>query len=354
MRAVLAVLAALVAAAPAAPYGPGRTLCQLPAPITESSGIVASSRSDDVLFTHNDSGDRPRFYAVDRTCRLLATIDVDGATAVDWEDIARGPARDRTPALFLGDIGDNAGTRASVTVYEIPEPVIDPKITGAHLQVRATAHTSVYDDGPHDAETLLVDPAGRIIVVTKATSGLSGVYVAAGGTLQGAGTIDFAKLASPPPAFAPPLVIVGRLLATGGDVSPDGSRVIVRTYGEAFEWPVVRGDVVQAFTRTPQVVAIPAESQGEGIAYSRDGRDFLATSEGAGGPLDLVPAAEAAPGATTTSAPAGSAGAPVAPASHRSRAAWTWLAGGVAIAALALAFVVRRRRASAGGPPLGR
>jgi hypothetical protein len=50
--------------------------------IDESSGIVVSSYSDGVFFTHNDSGDRRgRFFAVDRTGRTLADLRPDERTA---------------------------------------------------------------------------------------------------------------------------------------------------------------------------------------------------------------------------------------------------------------------------------
>ena len=59
--------------------------------ITESSGLVASSVSDEWFFTHNDSGDDARFYVVDRGGRTLATHTLPGVDASDWEDLARGP-----------------------------------------------------------------------------------------------------------------------------------------------------------------------------------------------------------------------------------------------------------------------
>ena len=41
--------------------------------IAESSGIVATTTRDDVVFTHNDSGDTARFFAVDRYGSRLAS-----------------------------------------------------------------------------------------------------------------------------------------------------------------------------------------------------------------------------------------------------------------------------------------
>ena len=76
----------------------------------EISGVVASLAHDGVYYVHNDSGDSARFFAVDVTGKALATFTVSGATAVDWEDLARGPCPTTAgTCVFLGDIGDNSG-----------------------------------------------------------------------------------------------------------------------------------------------------------------------------------------------------------------------------------------------------
>src|SRR4029079_19547388 len=77
--------------------------------IAESSGIVAATARDDVVFTHNDSGDTARFFAVDHHGCTIGVFTAPGVTATDWEDIARGPGR----SLWLGDIGDNDAKRGA-------------------------------------------------------------------------------------------------------------------------------------------------------------------------------------------------------------------------------------------------
>ncbi len=86
--------------------------------ITESSGLVASERHPGVLWTHNDSGDRARLFAIDPSGRLLTEFAVHGATHVDWEDITL----DREGNLYVGDFGNNDSDRRDLTIYRIPEP----------------------------------------------------------------------------------------------------------------------------------------------------------------------------------------------------------------------------------------
>ena len=99
--------------------------------LAELSGIAASRRNPGVWWVHNDSGDsRPvlRGRPTRRSCS--STIDVDGATAVDWEDIAVGPPATEAGAasVYLADIGDNSRNRADITVYRVVEPAVDPLI----------------------------------------------------------------------------------------------------------------------------------------------------------------------------------------------------------------------------------
>src|SRR5687768_689361 len=78
------------------------------AQLNEISGIVESSVHPNVFFVHNDSGDSPRLFAVDRAGRLLAELLLETVPLViDAEDIALGPAPDGRRFLYLGDTGNN-------------------------------------------------------------------------------------------------------------------------------------------------------------------------------------------------------------------------------------------------------
>lgn len=259
-------------------YAPASELCRLQDPaVDESSGVAASAVSDDVFWTHNDSGDAPRFYAFDRAGATVGSFTVNGARADDWEDMARGLSAEGEPALFFADIGDNFRRRPAVTVYEVLEPAV-----GAAPVVELVQHHELrYEDGSHDAETLLVEPGTRaLFVVTKDTAGVAGVYRADGGVLRRVGEIRFDRLVRRPGAYAK--------AATSGDVSPDGRVVVLRTPFEAFEWTVGEGGLAAAFSGEPRRTRLPETRQGEAIAYTRDGRSLVATSEGAGAPVHVV------------------------------------------------------------------
>jgi hypothetical protein len=317
-------------------YAPATELCRFSDPrITESSGVSASAHSDHVILTHNDSGEGARVYAVDtRTGTTIGVLEVADARADDWEDMARGLTADRRPALFLADIGDNLRRRPAVAVYEIVEAAVPIG------DVRPVArHELRYDDGSHDAETLLVDPASRdLLVVTKDPEGLSGVYRAGPdeGTLRRVAEIRFDTLARRRGPYAK--------AATGGDVSPDGRRVVIRTPYEAFEWDVGDGGLVAAFAGTPRRFDLPAVVQGEAIAYTRDGRSLVVTSEGSNAPVHLLRGDhDVGPDLLVPEPPR--------PRPARTRWRWWYLAGSLPAALMFVRRVRRGRRRRRRPPP---
>src|SRR6185437_12662303 len=90
--------------------------------IDESSGLGTSSYGDGIVYTHNDSGDTARFFAVNSSGATVAIYTLKGATAHDWEDMETGTDASGKPVLYLGDIGDNSAKRTEIDVYQVPEP----------------------------------------------------------------------------------------------------------------------------------------------------------------------------------------------------------------------------------------
>jgi hypothetical protein len=327
-----------------APYGEPQVVLRLPAGIEESSGVASSSLSDDWLFTHQDSGDEAQFYAVSTTGELLATYRL-GVQARDWEDMARGPDEQGRSSLWLGDIGDNSGTRdRGLLVHRVPEPQVDPARRGRTVDLQPVSFRLVYEDGPRDAEALLVHPrTGRLHVVSKEVGRPAGVYVApevldprGPNTLRRVGDVR-------PPGRGTSFVV------TAGDIASDGSRVALRGYGRLLEWTLPDDDVAAAVRGRPTVSRLPA-TQGEGLAYTRDGAAVVTTSEGAGAPVHRL-ARTVAPARPSEPAPPGRSGSPAASAPAAADDppyVVIGLAGVVLGAALVWLATRRRSRASPG------
>ena len=241
---------------------------------TEISGLVASPTQPGVLWAHNDSGDRARILALRSDGSLIASLEVPGAEATDWEDIAVGPGGD----LLLGDIGDNKSVRKDIDIYRVPEPRLadGPGTTAAATRLRLT-----YPDGAYDAETLLADPrTGEIVIVTKRLDGRSGIYVGRAPARGEPGEAVLRHTGDLRLGFAG--------LATAGDVSADGRTIAIRTYTALYAWTRKPGASLAAtLARKPCVgsVQLGLEGQGESLALRRDGRSFFTVPEGAGASL---------------------------------------------------------------------
>lgn len=217
--------------------------------IKESSGIAVSALHRRVVFTHNDSGDDARFFAIGPSGGTRAVFTLDGAGSWDWEDMSPGP-RD---TLWFGDIGANQLGRDYVSAFRVKEPR-----TIASRNVAWTRFTFVYDDGrSHNAEAFLVNPrTGRVFVVTKAESG-AGVYRAPK-KLSTTQHNVLHRIAAAPTKI------------TGGAFSPDGKRIVLRNWGTAFFY--------REFGGPAREVRLP--SGGESIGFARYRPGIVVGSEG--------------------------------------------------------------------------
>ena len=248
--------------------------------LTEISGIHVGVRNPGIWWVHNDSGDTARVFALDATGAVRGTYSLTGATAVDWEDIAvvAGPSAG-SGSIYAADIGDNALARTEIQLYRVAEPAVPatgPAVTEALSGVE-TLHLT-YPDGPHDAETLMVDPdTGDVIVITKLLfGGTVGVYRAAGPLADGS-TTELTKVAD----LAYPSGLANAV--TGGDVAADGSAVVIRTYGAVRVYNRPKGGTLwHAFDAAPCNAPLPSELQGEAVTFNPGATSIATVSEGAG------------------------------------------------------------------------
>jgi hypothetical protein len=242
---------------------------------TELSGLVRSRVQPGVLWTHNDSGDSARVFAISTTGHLRAELSVPGAENIDWEDIAIGRATGGGWALFLADIGDNAEARPEIVVYSAPEPRLGQGSAATRATTAPAQRFALrYPDGPHDAETLLVDPStGALVIVTKDFNGTARVYTAPRRAPGASTTLGRRVTMSLGPGEA----------ITAGDVSADGRTVALRSYDRAYVFQRHGGDsLARTLAHRPCVAGadLIGEGQGEGLALAQDGRAFSTVPEG--------------------------------------------------------------------------
>ena len=248
--------------------------------IDESSGIAASRCNENVFWTHNDSGDDAYIFALDEKGKKLGTWKVSGATNIDWEDIATRKDKSGECFLYIGEIGNNARKRDEFTIYRVKEPkVLDENKSSSKKNPLETENAEAikfsYPDIRHDAETLIIHPeTGDFYILSKRLSGASGVYkLKANYELGKTNTLE--KIAD----LSVPAAPNGFL--TGGDISPDGKRVVVCDYFNAYEivLPEKAKNFDEIWTQTPVTIELGKREVGEAIGYSADGKSIFATSE---------------------------------------------------------------------------
>jgi hypothetical protein len=256
-------------------YGAVTALGAISAKLVELSGLAPSHLHPGILYAHNDSGDSARFFAINDKAQVTAEMDLMGATATDWEDVAVGPCPSGF-CVYLGDIGDNAMGRAEYTIYRVAEPDV-LATDGSASPVVYERFPFVYPDGKHNAETLLVHPSGRVFVVTKVTGVTASVYEmplpltpGVRATLQPVTTITLGPSTDQ---------------LTGGSFHPCGNRLLLRTYGSLYELTDGSdGGAEGVFKAPPAMVPVAQEVQGEAVTYSLDGMTYFTSSETVGTP----------------------------------------------------------------------
>ncbi|MGW6712712.1 WD40 repeat domain-containing protein [Streptomyces globisporus] len=225
--------------------------------ITESSGLAASRAHPGVYWTHNDSDDGPYVFAVDsRTGKTLATITMRGVGEPrDVEGVSIGP----DGHIYVGDIGDNLdGSWSHVWIYRFPEPkeLRDATVDAVQYDVK-------YADGARNAEALMVHPkTGRVYIASKNEDG-GGLYE--GPAKLTAGAVNTFRRVDEVP------------WVTDGAFSPDGKRLVLRSYFSAREYAFENGRLGE-----DRSVAAPFQRQAESVTYTADGSALMFGSEGAG------------------------------------------------------------------------
>ena len=260
----------------------------LPEVLRETSGLVISRVQPGVLWSHNDSSDAPRLYALDVSGTLLATVNVEHATAVDWEDLAAGTCPGPTPGasspppscLYIADTGNNIRDRRTLTVFIVEEP--RPDETGAFpAGVAAKSFRFQYPGEPDDAEAIAVMPGGDVVIVTKGRVPTTDFFTLPAADVESA--IETGEVLTAVHAGTTGIIPDANLsrLITGAAVSPDGSTLAVRTYTEVFFYRAERNGGRLGWRDLGRPCFLgEAEPQGEAIDFL-DSETLLLTTEAA-------------------------------------------------------------------------
>jgi hypothetical protein len=239
------------------PVVPHTQVCVMSDPrITESSGLAASQAHPGIVYTHNDSGDRARIFAVDiATGRVVGVTSVTHAKWDDAEAMALVNGK-----IWVADIGSSRPPGADRALYVFDEPG-----PGNH-RVSAIRYPIKLSGGEVETEAIAITPA-RIFIFSK-------------GWPYGPTFLLPRKLSTDRTNVArtSPIPLLTPAWTADATVSPDGRFVLVRG--------VVQVQVRDARTwELKHVDVIPILRQGETIAMEAGGESYLIGSEGSNSPL---------------------------------------------------------------------
>jgi hypothetical protein len=255
--------------------------------IDEASGLAGSRKNPYVLWTHKDKGDSARIFAMNMDGTHLGIYNLSGATNRDWEDMAVGPGPvDGIHYIYVGDIGDNDAVYSSITVYRVPEPEVDSEQSPVTVTLTGVESITLrYPDGAHNAETLMVDPVTKDIYIITKKDAYPRVYRAPYPQSTSA-TITMEYKCQ-----LPWLYVSRGDWASGGDISPAGTEVIVRNYDTASIWQrPADSNLWEAFAGSECSMALLYENQCEAVCFvSGFACGFMTTSEGSYQPLYYYP-----------------------------------------------------------------
>ena len=238
--------------------------------INEASGIAASKKNIGVLWTHNDSGDSARIFAINTHGELLGIYHIAGAKNRDWEDIEVGPGPvDGENYIYISETGDNDAKYKKKYVYRVPEPKVDTNQTFVYKTLKnCDKITFKYPDGPRDAETLLLDPLNKDIYVISKREKNVNVY-----------------LLTYPQSLSKTIIIKYMLtlpftMVVGGDISYNGEEILLKTYDSVYYWKRNAGQsITGAFANKYITLPYIREPQGEAICWSYNSDGYYTTSE---------------------------------------------------------------------------
>ena len=294
-RALSAMCAWLALAAGAADYvEPKLTIAN--AAINGSSGLAASLEEVGVFFTHNDGNDN-RIFAFDLEGRPRGTWRLEGVDPHDVEEMTSFFIRaSHKQALVLADMGNNRSPERTPPDLFHLHVVTAPAVESIEAGTRATiipsnAISTVrfrFEGGREDCEALAFDwVRERFLFINKVPRSAppsanltTNVYsLSLNDVLRGEEPLLVKRILTGMPPLPEQI--------TAMDVAPDGSKAVIQTYDDAYEFDFDT-DWATTFSKPySRKIPVKVEPTGhprdytfrEAICYGRDGKSLYITRE---------------------------------------------------------------------------
>ena len=247
--------------------------------IDEASGISSSKNNSQLVWVHNDSGDLPKIYGVGMDGSHLGSLRLKGILARDWEDMCIGPGpKKNIDYLYVADIGDNFSKFKKKRIHRFKEPIINLKANSPFDLKIKDFDTIVftYPDGNRDAEALMIDPITKDLYILSKRESLVSIYRLPF-PQSTSKVIEAEKVGifevSPEKSYRRSDQI------TAADISPDGKRIIIKTYYEIIMINNFDNNISSALSSKQIKLDYTPARGGEAICWSWDQSGYYTISE---------------------------------------------------------------------------
>lgn len=235
--------------------------------LAEASGMVASRGIPDHFWVVNDSGNSPEIHLMDKEGNFKHSFRVTGTSNFDWEDLAiYSENNGEKHKLYIADIGDNYAVRDHLSIIVLEEPESwtpkDSCLTPTRIMV------CKYEDGPRDAETLMVDPiTEEVYIISKRERNVRLYKLNQQNNDRDTLELDF-------------LATLPFHNVTAGDIHIHGKEILLKSYDAIFYWHRDENeDLVTTLQKQHETLKYHPEPQGESIAWDFSGDGFYTLSE---------------------------------------------------------------------------
>jgi hypothetical protein len=229
----------------------------MPDPITESSGL-ARSINPEAFWTHNDSGGKNEIYEVTHTGQLLNKVSIPDSRNIDWEDLAQ----DTLGHLYIGDIGNNSHNRNDLTIYKYNQQKQNTE--------KITLKYSKQNELPTNPKTLSFDCEAFFFHQDS-------LYLFSKNIHNKNPFIKLYQLPAQPGDYqlTPKDSIQINSPITAADISPDGSKFVLLSYGKILLFDIAAQQI--DFSK-PIACFRMVRKQAEAILFINN-QDLIVTNE---------------------------------------------------------------------------
>jgi hypothetical protein len=230
---------------------------------SEASGVAPSRSFPDHVWVIEDSGNEAGLHLLGAN-GAYKNFSSMGLQNRDWEDIATGTGPEPNQNyVYIADIGDNILKNKEYYIYRVPEPSINQTeiINFDTFKFHYPNNISI------NCETLLFDPLTKDLFIIAKDNFNVEVF-----------RLPYPQKEDQEAEF---MGTIPYWLIVGGDISADGSEILLKSYLAVHYWKRKKDETVfQALSRARDL-GLPyiKENQGEAISWDAAAKGYFTISE---------------------------------------------------------------------------